>query len=39
MPLDRGGTILDRVARLVLVFTLFAVGFFDTSAFRLSLAA
>jgi hypothetical protein len=33
------GTVLDKVARLRPVFALFVVGFFDTSAFQLSLAA
>jgi hypothetical protein len=35
----RGGTVLDGVAQLRLAFTLFTVGFFDTSAFRFLIAA
>jgi hypothetical protein len=38
-PRDGAGTILDGAALPVLVFAFFAVGFFDTSTFRLSLAA
>jgi hypothetical protein len=38
-PLDGAGTILDEATRPVLIFTFLAAGFFDTSAFHLSLAA
>jgi hypothetical protein len=33
--LDGGSAVLDGVARLGPVFTLFTAGFFDTSAFHL----
>jgi hypothetical protein len=36
--LDGGGAALDKVAQIGPVFTFFAIGFFDTSAFRFSLA-
>jgi hypothetical protein len=37
--LGGAGTVLDGVSWLVRVFSLLAVGFLVTSAFRLSLAA
>jgi hypothetical protein len=36
-PRDGAGTIFDGAAQPMLVFAFFTAGFFDTSAFRLSL--
>jgi hypothetical protein len=38
VDLNGGGAVLDGVARLIPTFALFVANFFDTSAFRLSLA-